>query len=46
MTKQNKKPDDSILEKDIFDKIQPTEALVILRKLAESDTGARKRKRN
>lgn len=43
MTKQNKKPDDSILEKDILDKIQPTEALVILRKLAESDTGMRKR---
>jgi hypothetical protein len=29
--------------KDILDKIQPTEALVILRKLAESDTGIRKR---
>ncbi len=29
--------------KDILDKIQPTEALVILRKLAESDTGMRKR---
>ncbi len=29
--------------KDILDKILPTEALVILRKLAESDTGIRKR---
>lgn len=29
--------------KDILDKIQPTEALVILRKLAESDTGLRNR---
>jgi hypothetical protein len=29
--------------KNILDKIQPTEALVILRKLAESDTGLRKR---
>ena len=29
--------------KDILDKIQPTEALVILRKLAESDTGIKKR---
>lgn len=29
--------------KDILDKIQPTEALVILRKLAASDTGIKKR---
>ncbi len=29
--------------KDILDQIQPTEALVILRKLAESDTGTKKR---
>ncbi len=29
--------------KDILDQIQPTEALVILRKLAESDTSTKKR---
>ena len=29
--------------KDILDKILPTEALVILRKLADNDTGMRKR---